>query len=145
MSRRTLLLLCFVYCILVIAYAVITPKLFSPAPFHPADFGQMFGAFAAFFTGLGFLGVIYTVYLQTKQVENQSVEIRLQSKALEQTQQELQRATQAQATFERQLANQVHLAAISARLSATQLLIKDEVNHLKFIILTDWVRTIQTR
>jgi hypothetical protein len=71
------------YVALVLIYAWLIPKFFSgTTPEGAGQFGDMFGAFNAFFSGLAFLGVIYTVWLQTRQVEMQSNEIRLQSEQL---------------------------------------------------------------
>jgi hypothetical protein len=117
MSRRTIGLLFAGYAALVIAYAFGVPKCFQRVPPGAAAFGEMFGAFSAFFTGLAFLGIIYTIWLQRQE--------------LEQTKVALARTAAAQEKSERALSAQIRAAAISARLSAISLLIREEINHLK--------------
>jgi hypothetical protein len=116
--------------IIVVVYAAFMPKLFGGRLDDASRFGEMFGAFNAFFGGLAFLGVVYTVWLQSEQLRTQSEELRLQREELERTRAELARAATAQERSEHALNAQLRASAISARLSAISLLIQEEVNHL---------------
>ncbi len=133
MSRRTITitLLCIGYVVVVITYAIVTPRFSASLPVGAGIFGDMFGAFNAFFTGLAFLGVIYTVWLQSAQVRMQSEELRLQRHELEQMRLELARTATAQEKSERALSAQLRASTISARLSALPLLIQEEISHLE--------------
>ncbi len=131
MSRRTIVWICVGYLVIVVIYAIATPKLFGGRPVGAGEFGDMFGAFNAFFTGLAFLGVVYTVWLQGEQLRIQSEELRLQRQELERTRAELARAATAQEKSEQALNAQLRASAISARLSALSLLIQEEINHLR--------------
>jgi hypothetical protein len=53
------------------------------------QFGDLFGAVNAFFTGLAFAGVIYTIILQRKELE-------MQRKELQSSTEQLRRAAEAQ-------------------------------------------------
>lgn len=55
-------------------------------------FGDMFGGLNTLFSGLAFAFLIYTVFLQGKQLEMQREELRLQRKELEDTRAELARS-----------------------------------------------------
>lgn len=131
MSRRTIAWICVGYLAIVVVYAVATPRLFGGRSVGAGEFGDMFGAFNAFFSGLAFLGVVYTVWLQSEQLRTQSEELRLQREELERTRVELARAATAQEKSEQALNAQLRASAISARLSALSLLIQEEINHLK--------------
>ena len=74
-------------------------------------FGDMFGAVNALFSGLAFAGVIYTVWLQTK-------ELALQREELQATREELRRAANAQEETKTALQRQVRLQALAAAVSA---------------------------
>jgi hypothetical protein len=73
-------------------------------------FGDMFGAVNALFSGLAFAGVIYAIYLQTKELKLQRIE-------LEQTRKELERSASAQEATENALVKQVQLQALAAAIS----------------------------
>lgn len=73
-------------------------------------FGDMFGAVNALFSGLAFAGIIYAIYLQTK-------ELKLQRKELEQTRIELERSASAQEATQRALNKQVQLQALAAAIN----------------------------
>lgn len=80
------------------------------------QFGDVFGAVNALFSGLAFAGLIYTVFLQRE-------ELALQRKELELTRQELQRTAEAQEQSEIALRAQAAAAAQSARLTTTSALL----------------------
>jgi len=73
-------------------------------------FGDMFGAINALFSGLAFAGVIYAIYLQTK-------ELSLQREELTQTHEELRKSTLAQQKQQEALDLQARLLALSTLLS----------------------------
>jgi len=73
--------------------------------------GDLFGGINALFAGLAFAGVIFTVFLQTR-------ELALQRQELEQTREELRRAAEAQESTQAGINEQVKLLALSTYLSA---------------------------
>jgi hypothetical protein len=48
---------------------------FFPAPATVQDFGDMFGAVNALFSGLALAGVIYAVLVQTEEIKNNQIQI----------------------------------------------------------------------
>jgi hypothetical protein len=107
-----------IYILSAALYAWLTPRLMGEPPNGPGEFGDMFGAFNAFFAGLAFIGVIYTIYLQSQQVQLQAHELKLQREELSETRKELSRSATAQEqTFKvlsAQLANTEKMAKHSA-------------------------------
>ncbi len=81
-------------------------------------FGDMFGAINSLFSGLAFLGVIITVYLQKKELEYQRLEII-------QTRIELEKSATAQQNSEKALQSQVESTLIAAKINALKYLIED--------------------
>lgn len=75
-----------------------------------SQFGEMFGGINALFTGLAFLGVIFTVLLQKE-------ELRLQRKELELTRKELTRTAEAQEKSEKALTKQAASLKATAKLN----------------------------
>ena len=88
------------------------------------QFGDVFGAVNALFSGLAFAGLIYTVFLQRE-------ELSLQRKELELTRQELQRSAHAQEQSEIALRGQAESASLSARLNTTSALLEHYRRELK--------------
>lgn len=88
------------------------------------QFGDVFGAVNALFSGLAFAGLIYTVFLQRE-------ELSLQRKELELTRQELQRSAHAQEQSEVSLRAQAEATALSARLNTTSALLEHYRIELK--------------
>ena len=80
------------------------------------QFGDVFGAANALFSGLAFAGLIYAILLQREDLE-------LQRKELEMTRQELTRSAAAQEQSEIALRAQAEAASQSAKLSATNFLL----------------------
>lgn len=74
------------------------------------QFGDMFGVVNAIFSGLAFLGVIYAVILQQK-------ELQLQRKELSLTREELKRTAEAQEKSEEALNRQASSLKITAKLN----------------------------
>jgi hypothetical protein len=81
------------------------------------QFGDMFGAANATFSGLAFAGLIYAILLQRE-------DLALQRAELELTRQELKRSATAQELSEVALRTQAESAAMSARLSAISFLLE---------------------
>lgn len=80
------------------------------------QFGDMFGAVNALFSGLAFAGLIYTVLLQREELSLQREELKL-------TRRELERSAAAQEKSESALRDQAKSAAQSARLAAVNALL----------------------
>jgi hypothetical protein len=74
------------------------------------QFGDMFGGLNVFFSGLAFLGVIYTIFLQRE-------ELSLQRKELELTREELKRTAEAQEKSEKALSEQAASLKDTAKLN----------------------------
>lgn len=81
------------------------------------QFGDVFGAVNALFSGLAFAGLIYAILLQRE-------DLALQRKELEMTRQELTRSALAQEQSEVALRAQAQAASQSARLNATNFLLE---------------------
>jgi hypothetical protein len=75
------------------------------------QFGDMFGAVNALFSGLAFAGIIYTIYLQRN-------ELQLQRAELELTRNELARSATAQEGATTAMSRQIEVASATARLAA---------------------------
>jgi hypothetical protein len=80
------------------------------------QFGDLFGAINATFSGLAFAGLIYAILLQRE-------DLALQRTELELTRQELHRAAKAQEQSELALRAQAKAAASSARMASTNFLL----------------------
>lgn len=74
------------------------------------QFGDMFGAVNALFSGFAFLGIIYTIYLQKNELALQREELKL-------TRDELKRTAEAQEKSERALSKQATSLKITAKLN----------------------------
>lgn len=74
------------------------------------QFGDMFGAVNALFSGFAFLGIIFTIYLQRNELALQREELKL-------TREELSRAAEAQEKSEKALSNQAASLKITAKLN----------------------------
>ena len=104
------------------------PFLFYSESSERAAFGDMFGAVNALFAGLAFLGVVYAILLQKE-------ELALQRQELQMTRDELRRTATAQEEASAVLANQFHLASLTARISAYAALIQscnDQISSIQF-------------
>lgn len=97
------------------------------------QFGDVFGAVNALFSGLAFAGLIYTVLLQRE-------ELSLQRKELELTRQELRRSAHAQEQAEIALRAQAISTARTARLSAANFLLSHYKLRLTPLIDTSFPR-----
>jgi len=74
------------------------------------QFGDMFGGLNAFFSGLAFFGVIYTIWLQREELGLQREELKL-------TRKELERTAKAQEKSEKALSKQAASLKIAAKLN----------------------------
>jgi hypothetical protein len=91
------------------------------------QFGDVFGAVNATFSGLAFAGLVYAILLQREDLE-------LQRRELELTRQELQRTAAAQEQAEVALRAQAEAASVSAKLSATSFLLRqyqEEIEEMR--------------
>lgn len=79
-------------------------------------FGDMFGAANSLFSALAFCGVIFTIYLQKK-------ELGLQRMELIETRKELSRSAEAQEKSEKALNNQLKSMTLTAKLNALNSLV----------------------
>lgn len=82
----------------------------------PGQFGDMFGAVNALFSGLAFATLIYTVFLQRK-------ELQLQRQELAETRKELKRSAAAQEASEAALREQAEASKLAANLNAIHTLL----------------------
>jgi len=89
---------------------------FVPTWGDRSNFGQMFGAIGALFSGLALAGVVLAILLQKQ-------ELRLQRKELRLTRDELKRAAEAQETAARIAREQARLLLTTARLNAMSTLV----------------------
>jgi hypothetical protein len=87
------------------------------------QFGDLFGAVNATFSGLAFAGLIYAILLQRNDLALQRVELQL-------TREELQRSAAAQEQSEIALRAQAEAAATSAKLAATNFLLAEYKKEL---------------
>lgn len=87
------------------------------------QFGDLFGAVNATFSGLAFAGLIYAILLQRE-------DLALQRQELELTRQELKRSASAQEQAEIALRAQAESAKTSAHLSATNFLLSEYKKEL---------------
>ncbi len=86
------------------------------------QFGDKFGAINSLFSGLAFAGIIFTIFLQKR-------ELSLQRQELKDTREELQRAADAQEKSEIALSRQAENLKISAKLSALNTLLNYYMNE----------------
>ena len=62
---------------------------FSASWEHRGQFGDLFGSVNALFSGFAFAGIIYTIFLQRKELSLQRKELRLQREEMEASRKEL--------------------------------------------------------
>jgi hypothetical protein len=105
---KNLLILFIIPGILIGYYLIVTR--FLPSLESRGQFGDMFGAVNALFSGFAFLGIIYTIYLQRNELALQRDELRL-------TRQELTRTAEAQEKSEKALSKQAASLKVTAKLN----------------------------
>jgi len=96
--------------ILVFSSYFLVVRYLLPEWVESGQFGDMFGGLNAFFSGLAFLGIVYTIFLQRE-------ELGLQRKELELTRAELKRTAEAQEKSEKALSKQAASLKITAKLN----------------------------
>lgn len=118
MRNHTAITLCVTGSILILQ-AIAGVAIYFSLPDWPTrgQFGDLFGAVNATFSGLAFAGLIYAILLQRE-------DLQLQRNELELTRQELQRSAEAQEQSERALRAQAEAAERSARMAATNFLLE---------------------
>ena len=84
------------------------------------QFGDMFGAANALFSGFAFLGIIYTIYLQRNELALQREELRL-------TRDELKRSAAAQENSEKALSKQAESLKATAKLNGLSTMVQYEI------------------
>jgi uncharacterized membrane protein YedE/YeeE len=97
-NNKRYILLIFILLLILVGY-FLSVRFFYPELSDRGFFGDMFGGISAVFSGLAFIGIIYTIVLQRE-------ELQLQRKELELTRKELKRSAQAQEKSERALSKQ---------------------------------------
>lgn len=113
-------------------------RYFFPDISNSGQFGDMFGGINALFSGLAFLGVIYAVILQRKELE-------LQRKELELTRNELKRTAEAQEKSEQALSKQAESLKMTAKLNGLSSLLQFELakpDTIKGLGKNPWEQTI---
>ncbi|MBU2103599.1 hypothetical protein KKD95_01140 [Patescibacteria group bacterium] len=109
MNFKTILFGAIAVGLLFIIYLCLTTS-FYPDLANRGLFGDSFGALNALFSGFAFLGIIYTIILQSQ-------ELGLQRKELELTRAELKRAAEAQEASGEALTKQAASLKITAKLN----------------------------
>lgn len=94
------------------------------------QFGDMFGFVNTFFSGLAFVGIVYTIFLQRKDLELQREDLELTRKELKLTTEELKRSAKAQEESEKALKNQADIATKTALLNAANSILKNSLEGL---------------
>jgi hypothetical protein len=89
-------------------------------------FGSMFGAVGTFFSGLAFIGVVYTVFLQRQ-------DLKLQRDELAMTRNELKRSAEAQERSEKALVEQARMMEWTAELTAMNFQAEVCRNKIEFL------------
>ena len=97
-------------CVAVVVTWVLSGLLLYCIP-ERGTFGDMFGAINALFSGLAFVGVVYAILLQRKELQLQRLE-------LEETRKELSRSAKAQEDSQAALALQAEMAKQTYKLNA---------------------------
>ncbi len=107
--KKKIIIAIIVLILIIVLYSLVV-KYFYPEMSDRGLFGDMFGGINAIFSGLAFLGVIYTILLQSK-------ELKLQREELELTRKELKRTAEAQEKSEKALLKQVDSLKQNAKLN----------------------------
>ena len=87
-------------------------------PTRPGEFGDMFGAVNALFSGLAFAGVIVAILMQQAELSLQRQELRLQREEQVDTRRELARSAEAQEEQVMALKRQSETLRVTAELNA---------------------------
>ena len=82
MDKKTFITLGFI-CVAIWGISIVVMYFLFRAPTTVHDFGDMFGAVNALFSGLALAGVIYAVLIQTEEIKNNQLQIEKSIKANE--------------------------------------------------------------
>jgi len=93
-------------------------------------FGDSFGAINALFSGLAFVGLIFTIYLQKNELKLQRNELRLQRNELKENREQLRRTAAAQEKTEKLMNKQLKLANKAAKIDALTTIIESYNNDI---------------
>lgn len=85
------------------------------------QFGDLFGAVNALFSGLAFAGLFYTIYLQREELALQREELRLQREEMKGSRMQLENQASAQRALFLATIGQIKVAAIQAKMEAIKL------------------------
>jgi hypothetical protein len=96
--------------VVLVVYWILVMELLGPQMDVRGQFGDLFGGVTALFTGLAFAGLIYTILLQSNELELQRAELRLNREAVE-------RSADAQSEQVERLEKAAELSAISTLVS----------------------------
>lgn len=100
-------------------------------PSGSGEFGDMFGALNAFLSSFAIIGLIYTVYLQTRQISMQKEELSLQRRELKLTREELAKTAEAQEISSEALRKQAASMRLSAKLQGLSALLTFTISQNK--------------
>ena len=88
---------------------------------HRGQFGDLFGSVNALFSGLAFAGLIYTIFLQRKELSLQRDELKLQREEMAKSREELaEQADILKAQFNSSIAH-LKISAIQTRIEAIKI------------------------
>lgn len=93
-------------------------------------FGDSFGAINALFSGLAFVGLIFTIYLQKNELKLQRNELRLQRNELKENREQLRRTAAAQEKTEKLMIRQLKLSNKTAKIDALTTIIDSYNNDI---------------
>lgn len=106
------------------------------------QFGDLFGAVNALFSGLAFAGLFYTIYLQRQELALQRKELALQRLEMKGSREQLQHQAQAQQSLFRATVAQIQVAAIQAEIEAIRI---ESANSINGTAYADDARTASQR
>lgn len=90
-------------------------QIFNPSLESRAQNGDMFGPTNALFSGLAFVGLIYTIIMQRKELEMQRYELRMQREAMKAATDEQAKQAEAQEEQLKELKLQNNLTILNSR------------------------------
>ena len=92
--------------------------------------GDSFGAINALFSGLAFVGLIFTIYLQKNELRLQREELRLQRNELKENREQLRRSAESQEKTEKLIKKQLKLGNKTAKINALTTIIESYNNDI---------------
>lgn len=125
-DKSTVLLLLIGTIIILWLLSIPTIQHLIPDHTQRGTFGDMFGAVNSLFSGLALGGIIYTIFLQKK-------ELALQRQELEETRKELRRSANAQEKSQEAFTKQVEAMELTAHLNGHSTLINYHIEKINFL------------